>query len=560
MKLINDLLNPINICEDAAVFLLKQLNVKFTTLHLKNELKGHPDYPSLLCIADVLSASYKISTIPIKVDQNKIPAIAEIPTPFFVHMKSTIKGQLLSVVTKFTEKEIEVYNPEIRKIELLSIEKFEDRFLGSILYVEVSEDSKEKEFEQHFKVERQLKNINNVIKFTLPTISLLICIYLSFTNPASLIIPPILLTITTLVGCFITILLLWQEIDSFNPALKKICQINKKVNCDAILNSKAAKIFGISWSSIGFSYFCGILMTFLIGGLSNVTILYLLAGINLLVLPYVFYSIFYQWRIAKQWCLLCLLVQAVIVLQFIINIISGYIVVLRVDQSTIITSFSVLGSFGFSVTAILIIIPALQKAKTGIEKSTELRQLKYNPIIFEALLKKERCVPMPLSGIGITIGNPIGKFKIIKVCNPYCGPCASAHPTIHSLLENRDDVCVQIIFPATENKNDMRKKPISHFLAIDSKNNKQEIFKALDDWYSAPIKDYNRFYEKYPIGEELFNQNDKVKLMLDWCENVEIKFTPTFFLCLNSQVPNPELYELPQNYDLIDLNYLFQND
>jgi thiol-disulfide isomerase/thioredoxin len=281
---------------------------------------------------------------------------------------------------------------------------------------------------------------------------------------------------------------------------------------------------------------------------------------NLLAIPYIFYSIYYQWRIAKQWCLLCLAVQAIIALQFVINLFGGYIAFWSISPSTIPQLFSVIASFGFSTTAILIILPALQQAKIGTRKSMELKQLKNNPSIFEALLFKERCVPMPLPEIGIVIGNPIGKFKLVKVCNPYCGPCASVHPMIDSLINNTEDLCVQIILPATENNNDIRKKPISHLLAIDALNDKVEILKALDDWYTAPIKDYSVFSEKYPVGEELNKQKDKIKLMLDWCQNVEIKHTPTFFLCLNTRVSNPKLYELPQIYDLGDLNYYLEND
>jgi uncharacterized membrane protein len=474
-------------------------------------------------------------------------------------MKSTNNGQLFSVVTKFTGTEIEYFNIENRKIDLISIEEFKDLFLGSILAVEATKDSIEKDFKSHFKEEYQIKSLNFFIRSTLPIISILICVYVGFTNAARIIGPPILLTLINLIGCFITILLLWHEVDSLNPALKKICQTSKYVDCNAILNSKAAKIFGISWSSIGFIYFSGMLMALLIGGLTNVPILHLLAIINILALPYTLYSIYYQWRIAKQWCLLCLMVQVLLASQFFINIFSGYITTFNFNSSEVLIFLSVFSSFVFSAKVILIIIPALQKAKTGIQRSIELQQLKNNPLIFEALLVKERSVPLPLPEIGIVIGNPIGKFKLIKVCNPYCDPCASAHPIIESLLNNSDNLCVQIILPATENNIDIRKKPIRHLLAIDSLYDKKETLKALDDWYNAPIKDYSLFSKKYPIAEELNRQDGMIKLMLEWSKNVDIQHTPTFFLCLNAHISNPILYELPKMYDLRDLLYFLKN-
>lgn len=41
-----------------------------------------------------------------------------------------------------------------------------------------------------------------------------------------------------------SVLLLWHEIDKNNPLLRQICSGGKKVNCDAVLSSKASKVFG----------------------------------------------------------------------------------------------------------------------------------------------------------------------------------------------------------------------------------------------------------------------------------------------------------------------------
>ena len=40
----------------------------------------------------------------------------------------------------------------------------------------------------------------------------------------------------------------------------------------------------------------------------------LLLGINILALPYTIFSVYYQWRVAKQWCVLCLVVQGLLIL------------------------------------------------------------------------------------------------------------------------------------------------------------------------------------------------------------------------------------------------------
>ena len=62
-------------------------------------------------------------------------------------------------------------------------------------------------------------------------------------------------------------------------------------------------------------------------------------------------------------------------------------------------------------------------------------RVKFNTEIFDTLLKKQKQITLPTEGIGIDLGNPEATNTLIKVCNPYCGPCANAHSKIKKLLE-----------------------------------------------------------------------------------------------------------------------------
>jgi uncharacterized membrane protein len=345
----------------------------------------------------------------------------------------------------------------------------------------------------------------------------------------------------------VTTLLLWYEVDQSNAALQDICQAGKKVNCGAILQSKDAKIFGISWSAIGFVYFAGSLITLLLTGISNPNSLTLLAWITLTATPYVFYSIYYQWRVAKQWCVLCLSVQAVLALQCAVTFIGGWHNV-TVLQSGNIFNILLQTITGFAIPFIVItlLIPALRKAKESGALALELQRLKHSPEIFRAVLEKQKAIIHSPEGLGITIGNPNASVKIIKVCNPYCGPCARAHTPMEELLHNNPDLQVQIIFTATSDVNDKRGYPVKHLLAIDQKQQGELTEQALGDWYLAETRDYEIFAKKYPMNGELKKQDEKVEAMKDWCSKTEIQFTPTFFI---------NGYQLPSNYSVNDLKY-----
>lgn len=105
------------------------------------------------------------------------------------------------------------------------------------------------------------------------------------------------------------------------------------------------------------------------------------------------------------------------------------------------------------------------------------------------------------------------KNEIIKVCNPYCGPCSKAHPELEEIIERNPDVKICVVFTATGEERDMRTAPVSHFLAIEGKYGSERAREALDAWYLSEEKNYEQFSSKYPMNGELGEQYDKIKAM-----------------------------------------------
>ncbi|HEY2722735.1 MAG TPA: hypothetical protein VGI82_13465 [Chitinophagaceae bacterium] len=40
----------------------------------------------------------------------------------------------------------------------------------------------------------------------------------------------------------------------------------------------------------------------------------MISWLNIFALPYTLFSVYYQWKVAKQWCILCLAVQGLLLL------------------------------------------------------------------------------------------------------------------------------------------------------------------------------------------------------------------------------------------------------
>jgi hypothetical protein len=79
----------------------------------------------------------------------------------------------------------------------------------------------------------------------------------------------------------------------------------------------------ISWSEIGLFYFVGGFISLLVAGEQAASILLILAWMNVAALPYTIFSIYYQWGVAKQWCILCLTTQVLLIAEFIAAFLLG---------------------------------------------------------------------------------------------------------------------------------------------------------------------------------------------------------------------------------------------
>lgn len=538
------LTTPLYNCEKTAIRLIHNQKIRITDTTIKASLAAHPDYPSLLSISDFLH-NYNIENVALR---TKVEKFSTFPVPFIAHITTPQTGERAFTLVHAVKSKTVVYEDPVKgKPVEEDINRFKQKFTGHALLVDSSEAIAEKDYARKHRKER-LKNLADVIALLLlPAVVIAYIITLFIVQPFNMAIYPALFLLLSLAGSAICFLLLLFEIDRHNPLVKEICQGGKKVNCQAVLQSKASGIMGISWSSIGFCYFTGLVLSQVWPGAHNASVSALLIFLNLLSLPYILFSVYYQWKVVKQWCILCLTVQAILVLQFLVSV-SGNLYKLLPTSTAGLLYLQLLFCFSVPPVILYIMIPALKKAKEGKEHYHTLQRFKNNEQVFEAILSRQRKIQHATDGLGITLGNPNAKWRIIKVCNPYCGPCAKAHPVVEELISHNRDIQLQIIFTASGEDTDLKTKPVEHLLAIASTENESVVKQALDDWYNAPVKDYSIFAAKYPVGiTALTAQKGKVQAMKAWCDTEQISFTPTFFV---------NGFQLPDTYHISDLKLL----
>ncbi|MGV8815868.1 MAG: vitamin K epoxide reductase family protein [Gelidibacter sp.] len=526
-------------CYSSSKQLLKLLKVKHTNGYLKDSVLSHPDHPSLLSIADTLS-KYSIENTAVKLSINKFD---ELPTPCIVQV--SITGTALFYTLHKIKKSTVTYYDDKNKLQEISKEEFLKLWTGVCLLAETTPTSKE------IDIEKKLANklfLNSLI--TTSALFLSIWIVLSFTKSdisenVALTTYAILYGILKLIGLTTGVFLLWFEVDQYNPTLQTLCSGGKNINCNAVLKSKYASLLNgnLSLGLLSFSYFFTTFWYLVFYNFSS-TAMGLLALTSFIAIPIIAVSIYYQAVVIKQWCKFCVIIQAVLVAEISIVAISGFY------KNTI-----AMETLPFYFTLFLIPILAWKLIKPLIERQKEtnlykrgLKKIKTNPFVLESLLEKSNKIKHSIKDLGISITNENARYNVIKVCNPYCGPCAKAHPILDSLLK-AGHINLQVLFTATTNEEDIGAKPVRHFLAIDSKKDKKETEKALDNWYMAEEKDYNTFAKKHPMNGDLQEQDSKIDAMHDWCKAENITHTPTLFI---------NGYELPQEYSIEDLTEVLQ--
>ncbi|MEB0280872.1 MULTISPECIES: vitamin K epoxide reductase family protein [unclassified Mucilaginibacter] len=523
-------------CESTVIRLLQSLDINPDPQTIIDEFLKHPHYPSLFAIADVFK-TFEIESYTFKCEVDELD---NIEVPFLA--LTNLNDEELVLVRKITPSHLYLYKNESGSYKIKKSD-FETIYKGIVLIAEPTELTK-----------RSSKIIQFLQKIKIPgIISLLALFFISSLLLYSDLLAVINIRITFLVlaktgGLFVAILLLIQSINSLNPLITKLCKSGKKTDCNMILTSDAAKVFGtLSWSDVGFFYFSGTFLAILLSP-SDFTF-NILKVLNFIALPYTFYSIYFQAFIAKKWCLFCCAVQAIIWLEF-LCLVTGNPLLPHFKNAEALT----LKSANLLVMCLIIpaclwllIKPALLKIQTLNDLRYQLRHFKYNIEFFTKMLMNEPKYADPDKSVTINLGNPEALLKFTVITAPYCRHCSDAHLNIDEFLKGRDDVNFSIVLMADNTDDGKSNIVCRHLIALNQQPNKALVKDALRDWYAQPYKNYKAWAARHPISWDE-SASAVLQQHWDWCRMVEAQGTPT--VLLNGHM-------MPKNYLFPDLKYLF---
>jgi len=507
--------------------LVRKLNVKVNKRTINKCLVDHPEYPSLLAVSNCLT-EWKINNQSFKANKNSYRE--DILFPFIAHLPEN-DGHFILVNS--SEGGIIYYSDESDQNGSMSEKDFITRWDGITLYAEASAESGELNYKQN-----KIQSILNDLLFPAGIFVLICALYLGFEiqvfNTSIL-----LLGIAKLAGVSVSLLLLIQSLNSSNPFVKNLCSLVGKSDCNAVLNSAAAKITPwLSWSEVGFFYFAGSFLSLMLFPQS----VSLLIWLNILAIPYTFYSIGYQFK-TKNWCFLCCTVQVLLWVEFLISAFTtGFLFPVFTVDLVLALAFS----FGFFIFGWAFLKPYFLKANQSDTLVKQLNIFKYNFDIFDQALKSQPRFAVGKELMPIILGDPEAKTIITMVSSPFCGPCAKAHQVMDDLLRYNEDIQVKIVFSTANHPNDPNTEIAKHLSSLSRLQDKTIVEHALNKWYKAANKDYKVWASNFPVvidgAADVVTQNQK-----EWCEMADITVTPT--ILING-------YKLPSIYHLEDIRYL----
>ena len=498
--------------------IVQKLNLKVSENTLKTAFKFHPDYPSLSTLSDILS-EWNVDNLAVKISPQQL---TEVTFPAIAHIDDGLEGYFV-LLENFENQQVSYWDSEKGTITE-SIELFTSKWQGVILLLEITEKSAEPNFAEISR-KQTFANAEKWLGFiTLALVGLGgFIISETWQNAA--------LWLILVLGTAVSTILLLGEYGIKSPTIEKLCNLNNQTNCDTVLASSGSKLFQyFSWAEIGFWYFVGSIIFTLICFLTKqFNYLNTLTIVSLIALPYTIFSVYYQAQIVKKWCTLCLIIQAILVLEFVVLYNNNPLTISSINSVylLIISLLIPTALWGF-------IKPTLEKARALPDLERSVMNFKYNTNLFTNLLESQRYVDTGVSSI--TAGNPEVSVLITMVSNPFCGPCAKAHEALEKLLEGYADyIKVEFVFTGSPQSEEV----IKHLCSLPEAQRNE----ALNDWYKTV--NYEKWSAKHPINISQKSGNQLLEHR-EWSNQAEITHTPTFFI--NGK-------ELVSPYRIEDLKY-----
>ncbi|MDP9958733.1 vitamin K epoxide reductase family protein [Chryseobacterium lathyri] len=331
-----------------------------------------------------------------------------------------------------------------------------------------------------------------------------------------------------MLGLFFSFEAIKTELGFESGFSNQFCDGSEKSSCSQIINSEKGKIAGFKLSDLSVFLFGTQLFLLIIFNRALLNDYYFLIFISLLAcIPFTLYSFYFQMKVEKKWCPICLSIIGVIYAEIVYlsfnsrEILNNY----TLDIKTISLFAGVLTVFVggyFLIKRALLSYSSLKK-----DADFDSRYIRHYPYFKKILTSKD---PVLLKADPILIGNPDAPVSITFITSPLCSYCKEAHEFLQRIYTHyKDQVNIKIRFNMTGVVTAEVEEMLIQLLNIFHTKGEQKFIEALHDWYSH--READKWLQKYSIT--LVNRTSLLnKLVSVSYENLQNNFffTPHYFI------------------------------
>lgn len=417
---------------------------------------------------------------------------------------------------------ITLYTATKRRVTL-SFDQFREVWDGTVLMAEKGEQTEEDGWLTYW-IKQGLWFIDRTSKFWILALVVYFIIWGTMQNPML----SDLRYLVKLGGVLVSLLVVAKA--SVDPHLaQRFCHFGKRADCNDVLQSAGAKV--LEWISLGelsLTYFS----TSIVWGIfiaENPAAVF--PWLNALAMLFVIYS--FAWQIHhKQWCSLCLLIDLVLIVDFITEIAFWNKTMTNLEFYTDLLNFTLL--FVLCLLSVRIIVSMAEKNRIIPQLKYKLERLLSSSETFWMLLQRQPEEPVDSNNIPAVCNFIEAEHTITVVMNPSCPKCAKVHDAIGALEGYR----INLVFIVNEGD----EKSHEAALAIISSGIKK-------DWSvtDAVIKNWYAKRELPEFLERHYRAKEDLKAQMEYCRKIHIEGTPTIMV---------DNRKLPEMYDVEDLKIL----
>lgn len=506
---------------------LKYQRIPISQEYLETLIQSHPDYPSLVSVGDTLE-QLGISYNAWKTTGEEL---YDIDFPYLLIIST---GDAETIMIKGKDDLIK-YSSKIASSQMV------------ILQISRNDLKLDKRNSEIVRKERVKKTGKIFLLFAASALSLL-PVYLHFD------IANFLLLITSLVGIVVGFVLVAKDVGIRYDLIESFCTSGKDNDCDRVLNSNESILLnGINLSDMVITYFifqfiCVLFQSYLLD--FRISVFGILFGASVLSIPIVLISLYYQYAKIKTWCVICLFVSSLLLIQ---NLIFFLLTT---------ASFSDLSLFSIALSLILFVCVAIVnlltkdffKVNTRIKNELVISKRVKNSInVFGNLLYQQQRIDYSIQSNEIVLGNRNATIRFIVASNMYCSPCKEQHKYLSRLVAlhpSKIGVFVRIL-PSSVVDDD-NATVTQYFIqcwrekAFMSQSESVKTDELLTSWYNTI--DFARFKRLYPISGRIDLESKKLENYYNqWIRESKIVQTPTVFI---------NGFKMPKYYNLEDLSGL----